>query len=97
MRLPIVIVFFLMSLGLTQTQAHSLPDSKALLTLNSTSVKLEFHTPYEILELAFKNKINLDSPNCLDSLKNYFLTHISISDSLGSKWIVTVGRIKSQE
>lgn len=86
-----------MSLGLIQTQAHSLPDSKALLTLNSTSVELEFHTPYEILELAFKSKINLASPNCLDSLKKYFLTHISISDSLGSKWIVTIGRIKSQE
>jgi hypothetical protein len=96
-RLAVTAAFFAFSLGFHQLSAHSLPNSKALLIVDQTSVLLRFHTPYEILALAYKGKVDLSSATCSDSLRHYFLKHISISDSLNSHWAITIGEIRSVE
>jgi len=80
-----------------RAEAHSLPNSKAQLTINGQYVLMQFRTPLEILELASKKQIDLHSKSSVDSLKQYFLSHISADDSLHSKWTVIVGNSFIQE
>jgi hypothetical protein len=58
---------------------------------------MEFKTPLEILEVASKRKIDLLSPSSIDSLKQYFLRHMSVTDPLHSKWDIRVGNISIGE
>ena len=80
-----------------RTEAHSLPNSKAQLTINGQYVLMQFKTPVEILELASKEQINLQSPSSRDSIKQYFLKHVAVDDSLHSKWNIIIGNSFIQE
>ncbi|HEY8935129.1 MAG TPA: HupE/UreJ family protein [Cyclobacteriaceae bacterium] len=89
-------VLLICILGYRWADAHSLPDSKAQLTINTQYVLIQFRSSLEILELASKIHINLQDDS-LDSLKQYFLNHISVTDTLQSVWKITVGKIFIQE
>ena len=89
-------VLLVCTFGYGRAVAHSLPNSKAQLIINGRYVLIQFRTPLEILEVASKRQINLLSPYSADSLKQYFLRHISVSDSLHSKWVTTVGKFSIQ-
>ncbi len=80
-----------------RVEAHTLPQCKAQLVVNNQNVLIHFKSPVEILELAYKSIINLRSQSSVDSLKNYVLSHLSISDTLKSKWNVSIGHIFIQE
>ncbi len=85
------------TLGYGRAVAHSLPNSKAQLTINARNVVIQFRSSLEILEVASKLHIDLQSAASTDSLKQYFLRHISVSDSLHSQWQATVGSISTRE
>ncbi len=84
-------------LAFGRVEAHTLPQCKAQLVVNNQNVLIHFKSPVEILELAYKSIINLRSQSSVDSLKNYVLSHLSISDTLKSKWNVSIGHIFIQE
>jgi hypothetical protein len=84
-------------LGFGRAEAHTLPQCKAQLVVNNQNVLIHFKSPVEILELAYKSTINLRSQFSEDSLKNYVLSHLSITDTLKSKWKVSIGNIFIQE
>ncbi|HEY9048241.1 MAG TPA: HupE/UreJ family protein [Ohtaekwangia sp.] len=90
-------LLFVLILGSGRAGAHSLPDCKAQLTIHAEQVLMQFKTPLEILELASKMHIDLRSGQSVDSLKQYLLSHISVSDSLQSNWSITVGNIYTQQ
>lgn len=75
-------------------EAHPLPQCKAQLIVNEKNVLIHFKGPVEIIELAQKNNINFQSKASLDSLKSYFLNHISIEDTLKSEWEIKIGKIE---
>lgn len=83
-------------LGYGRADAHSLPNSKAQLIVNGQSVLIRFKTPVEIVELASKKQINWQSSYSLDSLRQYYLRHISVTDTLHSHWKITVDKIFTQ-
>ncbi|MDJ1497017.1 HupE/UreJ family protein [Cytophagaceae bacterium DM2B3-1] len=80
-------------LGYGWAEAHSLPDCKAQLLVQSEQVVIKFRSPYEILELASKAKIDLSSQESLEALKRYLIQHTHISDSLHSQWTISAGTI----
>ncbi|MDJ1472734.1 HupE/UreJ family protein [Xanthocytophaga flava] len=80
-------------LGYGWAEAHSLPDCKAQLLVQSEQVVIKFRSPYEILELASKAKIDLSSQESLEALKRYLVQHTHISDSLHSQWTITASTI----
>ncbi len=84
-------------LAFGRAEAHTLPQCKAQLVVNNQNVLIHFKSPVEILELAYKSTINLQSKSSKDSLKNYVLSHLSITDTLKSKWKVSIGNIFIQE
>ena len=83
--------------GFGRAKAHTLPQCKAQLVVNNQNVLIHFKSPVEILELAYKSTINLASQSSVDNLKNYVLSHLSISDTLKSEWKVSIGHIFIQE
>ena len=83
-------------LGNGRAHAHSLPACKAQLVFESHQVVIKFKSPYEILELASKKKIDFESTESVDALRNYLLEHISVTDSLSRKWSISIGRVFSQ-
>ena len=83
--------------GFGWAEAHTLPQCKAQLVVNNQNVLIHFKSPVEILELAYKSTINLTSQSSVDSLRNYVLSHLSISDTLKSEWKVSIGNIFIQE
>lgn len=80
-------------LGFRWAEAHSLPNSNAQLMVGSEYLLIKFHTPLEILEMAYQKPVNLKSDASLDSLKRYYLKHISVSDSLHSQWTISIENI----
>ncbi|GGD43739.1 hypothetical protein GCM10011514_04580 [Emticicia aquatilis] len=80
-------------LGFRWAEAHSLPNSNAQLIVGSERLLVKFHTPLEILEMAYQKPVNLKSEASLDSLKQYYLKHISVTDSLHSQWTISIGNI----
>lgn len=84
-------------LGFGRAEAHTLPQCKARLIVNKQNVLIHFKAPVEIIELAQKNTINLRSQSSSDSLKNYIVSHISITDTLQSQWKVSIGDISVQQ
>lgn len=94
-----IITWILLLVGVVahgRAEAHSLPDSRVLLTVEGTTVHLRFSTPREILELAMQKKIDLHSSSCLDSLRRYFVQHLALSDSLHSTWTIAVENFFTQ-
>jgi hypothetical protein len=77
--------------------AHSLPDSKARLSVQSEQVVIQFRTPLEVLEIGSKMHINLQLQQSVDSLKQYLLLHMAVDDSLNSKWQIVIGKMFTQE
>ena len=90
------LLLLILSWGLRWAEAHSLPNSQANLLVNERRVIIQFQTPLEILELATKQSINLAQSSTIDNLKNYYLRHISVRDSLHSTWKISVGKIFTQ-
>jgi HupE / UreJ protein len=84
-------------LGFGWAEAHTLPQCKAQLIVNKQNVLIHFKAPVEIIELAQKNTINLRSQSSSDSLKNYIVSHFSITDTLQSQWKVSIGDISVQQ
>jgi HupE / UreJ protein len=84
-------------LGFGRAEAHTLPQCKAQLIVNNKNVLIHFKAPVEIIELAQKNTINLRSQSSSDSLKNYIVSHISITDTLQSQWKISIGDISVQQ
>ncbi len=80
-------------LGFRWAEAHSLPNSNAQLIVGSERLLIKFHTPLEILEMAYQKPVNLKTDASLDSLKQYYLKHISVTDSLHSQWTITIENI----
>lgn len=80
-------------LGFRWAEAHSLPNSNAQLMVGSERLLMKFHTPLEILEMAYQKPVNLKSAASLDSLKQYYLKHISVTDSLHSQWTISIENI----
>lgn len=76
--------------------AHSLPACQAQLIFNSQQVVMKFKSPYELLELASKKKIDFQSSQSIDDLRNYLLEHISVTDSLSRKWTISIGKVFTQ-
>jgi hypothetical protein len=89
-----VLLFFL---GKGLAIAHALPASKAQLVVEKEQILIRFSTPLEILEAAYKKSISLRSPMELNNLKQYYLKHILVTDSLRSSWHVSVGSILINE
>lgn len=87
------ILLLLCILGYNRAEAHSLPDCKAQLVIHEFRIEMKFRTPYDILELATKTKINLHSQASVDSLKRYLQNHVQVTDSLQSVWDISVGTI----
>lgn len=83
--------------GYRWAEAHSLPDSKARLTIQAEQVVIQFRTPLEVLEIGSKMHINLQSQQSVDSLKQYLLLHMAVTDSLNSKWQIAIGKMFTQE
>lgn len=79
--------------GFRWAEAHSLPNSNAQLMVGSERLLMKFHTPLEILEMAYQKPVNLKSEASLDSLKQYYLKHISATDSLHSQWTISIENI----
>jgi hypothetical protein len=92
MAVPVLLLFA--SGG--QALAHSLPDSKAQLIVQSDRVIIQFKCAYEVLELATQSRIELKSNHSLDLIKNYLIAHLSLRDSLDSKWSISVRSVFSQ-
>lgn len=90
----IVLLFFL---GKGLAIAHALPDSKAQLIVEKEQILIKFSTPLETLEKAYDKTVSLQSSMELNNLKQYYLKHILISDSLRSSWKVSVGAILINE
>jgi HupE / UreJ protein len=80
-------------LGFRWAEAHSLPNSNAQLMVGKERLLIKFHTPLEILEMAYQKPVNLKSDASLDSLKQYYLKHIAVTDLLHSQWIISIGNI----
>jgi HupE / UreJ protein len=80
-------------LGFRWAEAHSLPNSNAQLIVGSERLLVKFHTPLEILEMAYQKPVNLKSDASLDSLKQYYLKHLSVTDSLHSQWTISIENI----
>jgi hypothetical protein len=91
------LLLLVLILGFGRAKAHTLPQCKAQLVVNNQNVLIHFKSPVEILELAYKSTINLRSQSSVDSLKNYVLSHLSITDTLKSQWKVSIGHIFIQE
>ena len=85
-----VLLFFL---GKGSAVAHALPDSKAQLIVETEQILIKFSTPLEIVETAYKKSISLQSAMELNNLKQYYLKHILVTDSLRSSWKISVGAI----
>lgn len=83
--------------GCRWAEAHSLPDSKAQLRINAEHVLMQFKTPLEVLEIAAKMYVNLQSGQSVDSVRQYLLQHITVTDSLRSNWKITIGKIFVQQ
>ncbi|MGQ7945364.1 HupE/UreJ family protein [Flavobacterium sp. WC2509] len=93
----IVLLVLLFFLGKGLAIAHALPDSKAQLIVEKEQILIKFSTPLEILETAYKKSISLQSSVELNNLKQYYLQHILVTDSLRSSWNVSVGSILINE
>lgn len=89
-RYLLLLIFIL---GFRRAEAHSLPNSEAQLIVGKERLLVKFHTPLEILEMAYQKPVNLKSEPSLDSLKQYYLKHISVSDSLHSQWAISIENI----
>ena len=90
-------LLFVFIFGYGWAEAHSLPNSKAQLTINTQQVLIQFRSSLEILELASKMHVNLKSNTSFDSLKQYLLNHISATDTLRSTWEIKIGKIFIQD
>jgi hypothetical protein len=86
----LVLLFFL---GNELAIGHALPDSKAQLIVEKEQILIQFSTPLEIVETAYKKSISLQSSVELNLLKHYYLNHILVTDSLRSSWNVSVRSI----
>ena len=53
--------------------AHALPDSKAQLIVEKEQILIQFSSPLEIVETAYKKSISLQSSIELNALKLYYL------------------------
>jgi HupE / UreJ protein len=88
-----LLLLLAMLIGEGQAIAHALPDSKAQLIVGKQQILIKFSTPLEILELASNRVINLQKKTSLDSLKQYYLQHIAVADTLRSRWEISVGNV----
>lgn len=86
-------LLFIFILGFRLAEAHSLPNSNAQLIVGKERLLIKFHTPLEILEMAYQKPVNLKSDASLDSIKRYYLKHISVTDSLLSQWAISIENI----
>lgn len=89
----IVLLFFL---GKGLATAHALPNSKAQLIVEKDQILIKFSTPLEILETAYQKEISFQLAELTD-LKHYYLKHILVTDSLRSKWKISVASILMNE
>jgi len=90
----LLLLFFL---GKELAIAHGLPDSKAQLIVEKEQILIKFSTPLEIVETAYKKSVLLQSSSELNNLKQYYLKHILVTDSLRSSWNVSVGSVLINE
>lgn len=98
-KLVKITVFLLLAFLMgKQAKAHSFPDSKVEIYIQQNSLFLQFKTPLEILNLASKLQVDtlLDAKE-VDSIKSYFLKHISAFDQLQSKWDLSFGKVFIQK
>lgn len=92
-----LLVLLLFFLGKGLAIAHALPDSKAQLIVEKEQILIKFSAPLEILETAYEKSILLQLPMELNNLKQYYLKHILVTDSLRSSWDVSVSSILINE
>ena len=97
MSLKKYLFLLVLTLKLVPAEAHPLPQCKAQMIVNKENVLIHFKAPVEIVELAKRSSIKPHNQASIDSLKSYVLRHISITDSLKSKWQITIGNVLVQE
>lgn len=90
----LLLLFFL---GKESAIAHALPDSKAQLIVEKEQILIKFSSPLEILETAYQKPVSLQSAMELNDLKQYYLKHILVTDSLRSSWKLSVGAVSINE
>jgi len=92
-----LLALLLFFLGKGLAIAHALPDSKAQIIVEKEQILIKFSAPLEILETAYEKSISLQSTMELNNLKQYYLKHILVTDSLRSSWDVSVSSILINE
>ncbi|KAI9463099.1 hypothetical protein F5148DRAFT_1286230 [Russula earlei] len=82
---------------ITYSGTTAISTNHAQLTVKEQYVLMQLQTPLEIIELASKQQVNLQSSSSVDSLQQYYIRHLSVADSLHSQWTITVGKIFIRE
>lgn len=93
--LRLVSFCFALIAGVSSAWAHALPDAKAKVVIEQRRAVIHFQTPIEVLDLATQSPFDLSTERGVNRLKEYFIQHVQITDSLKSEWRISVVNVRS--